>query len=149
MTQATRPASETIVVLDLSVLRLCRNRTAKTLTVRIPGGEQLSPASDVGDLEDRPAAAAAFDHALVDGRCAREGGLRRIGLYNPWTAEVAVAGPDGPRTYRSEVPVPLEAGGSLARVDDDVLTIADHELRRVRDPQDAMVEALTAHRAPW
>jgi hypothetical protein len=122
-----------LLVFDMAALRVECDR--QTVALWSPDRQLLwsAPVEEVGpavsgpfpadDLSRRELVFTVLDRALGEARVFRvdAAGLRRscrLGLYNPYTAEVAVSATPNTRAFSAAAPVPVPPEGALAVLDD-------------------------------
>lgn len=151
-----------VFVLRLDALRLVRYAATGTLAALTPGGELLAtvaaPDADAGPAAEREAFLDLFDLVLARGRVRRllagEGGVPVMArlpvlLYNPHSAEVACGPVPATRVFSDLEPLEVPAGGVVAHLGDDALTLTASDESRVlplRDPDaQSVMAAVAAH----
>jgi hypothetical protein len=107
-----------VVVFDLATLRFRRSAKRTSMSVIAASGEVLAVVDTVGHDSNADAAFAACEHALSAGRVRRDGTIRRVVLYNPYTAQASY-GPAVDAVIFGGEPLAVEIGGSCGMVQVD------------------------------
>lgn len=152
-----------LCILDLSGLRYQWNATRSTLTVFSPRRDVLAVVATPAGLGDREAAFRACDAALATARLLRlridtgpageprpTQARHRLGLYNPYTAEVSVGAVPDTRVFSDDRPLALPHDGLCARLDDsdpDALVVDDRVLGLVEPTWASLTRTYAAQRA--
>lgn len=111
-----------LCILDLASLRYQRNRARTSVTVYSALREVLAVVDTPADMDDREVAFLAADAALSTARLVRidpeRGRVRaRLGLYNPYTAEVSVGAVPETKVFSDEELLELPEAGLLGRLE--------------------------------
>lgn len=137
---------ERVVVVDLGAVELACAPGAVTATLSATG-EFLGTRAPARGESPRESAAHLLDEVLATARLWRDGGWRRVVLYNPHTARMSVGTAKGSTAMWAGGPVPLDADGTLADLRGDTLTVGDR-VATVEEVDLVAIEGmLTAHAA--
>ena len=134
----------------MASLKFRWNTDKSVLSVSSPQAELLAQVHCPEGTSEREAAFLALDAALASARIKRTepGGsraLRRLALYNPYTAQVAVGSVPRTETYGDghTMDIPLE--GLPARIEDDFLWAGDRMLSQLQFDYEDINAAMAAH----
>lgn len=142
MSENRRP--ETVVVLDLGGIELHSTPTATTATLAATG-EFLGSRTPATGETPRESAARLLCDVLATTRLWRDGGWRRVVLYNPHTARMSVGAASGSLVLWAGGPLPLEEDGTVAQLADDALVVAGRTATAEEIDLEALQGALAAH----
>lgn len=142
----TNSTAERLWVLDMSTLRFRRDRTRTAISVLTRDGVTLT-AMRVDPLEDDASVAhRAMDLVLRTSLITRRVGAAterfRVGLYDPFSAEVAVMAGDTPQAFGSGNPIPLGLAGCAATLVGRTLSVADEKVELVDRSPAALARAM-------
>ena len=134
-----------MVVFDLAALRLEWAQDRRAVTVWTPARRLLTTwALGEEQISDREAVFSALDH-LLDSPVLFQERRCEVGLYNPFTGQVALRPVPHTSSYSDQRPVPLDAEGTLARLVDGELVIGDRILEALEPSFQAVTAAFAAH----
>lgn len=117
-----------------------------------PSGELIAHFVHDDDLDDREVFLRACDAALATGKVQRvrpDGALHKVavGLYNPYTYELAVQPLPNTRAYGDDQPVVIPTGGLCGDAQPGHVTIAGRNLNRLEPDRQRFARAQHAHRS--
>lgn len=141
----TQSLSVNIVVFDLSTLRYRFSAQRGRVAAVAPTGEILACVDIAPTTDPREAAFRAADAALDQARVVRGNETCRVALYNPYSAEVALNAVPATQVFTAQVPVSLDAAGTLMRLEADTLIGPSCRLQRVEPTVARTSRALAAH----
>jgi hypothetical protein len=136
-------------LLDLAGIRFSWSRTSRCLSVYSSRLEVLAVVRLDGSLSTEETALRGLDEVLKVGRVERVLTHGRevypVGLYNPFTAEVAVGGVPGTRTFSDRKVLDIDDDGALAAVIGSEMVVGDRVLSLIPVSPAGITRAKTAH----
>lgn len=139
-----------LIICDLATLRyqwVAHRTRLQAVTAR---GEFLAAVDVRAGVDEREAAFLACDAALGRGWVRRDGRRLRVGLYNPYSAEVAVGALPDTAVFADQAPVALPVDGAVAVLDDGAepaIVLGDgRRLPRQARTYASYTRAVNAHR---
>lgn len=141
-----------VIIYDVASLRYQWDSGRTTATASNAAGEVLASVDCAPGTSDREAAFLAMDAALAGARLRRTDArgvqsYRRVALYNPFTAQVALGSVPRTQVFSDGQALELEAGGSEAVVADGALWVGSRVLPTFEPDPLAVGAALSAHRS--
>lgn len=138
------------IIYDMASLKYRWNADKSALSVFSPQAELLAQVQCPKGTSDREGVFLVLDAALASARIKRNDaggarGLRRLALYNPYTAQVALGSVPRTETYGDGHTLSIPAEGLPGRIEDGLLWVSDRVLSRLELDYEDINAALSAH----
>lgn len=134
-----------VLVIDLAVLRFEWGDARRSINAWTPARRLLATVAVAEGCSEREAVFNVLDAALA-APVVTEHGPAQLGLYNPFSAQIALSPVPDTLSYSDRRPIVLDEEGSIAELHGDVLVLDGRELEAL-EPNLAEVErAFAAHR---
>lgn len=136
-----------IIIYDMASLKFRWNVERSVLSVISSRSEVLAQTECPEGTSDREAVFLALDAVLATSRIKRPDlkGTHRVGLYNPYTAQVAVGSVPSTSSYSDASPIPVPADGLQALLEEDHIWIATRVLSPVELDYEKVNSSILAH----